>query len=133
STPLKLTLNPIALGMYTKGAYLISYNVTGDLPKTGVQIFLCVGGDQRTLEITDCPRHDVMDEDNLPDLLGIFQTLKQWGTSLDCTIQVKTGAQVLAKSNSQPLACPVKPYSGSLNFDGISREIPALTYPGNGY
>jgi hypothetical protein len=130
---LKITLNPIVLGHYARGAYVISYSVTGEVPKTGAKVLLAVGNDQQTLEITGRSTKDVLGADNLPQLLRLLGNLNQWGGSVDCTVEIKSGLQVLAKSNVQKLSCPVKPYSGPLNFDAIARESPPLTYPGNGH
>jgi hypothetical protein len=57
---LNVTLNPITLGNHAKGAYLISYAITGDMPKTGAKVFLALGNGQQTLDITGRSTTDVM-------------------------------------------------------------------------
>lgn len=127
-----IVLDPIALGNYRHGAYIIKYAIKGTVPP-GARVFLAIGGDRHLLEITGRSKRDVMGADNLPQLLRLIGQLNAWGTPVDCTVQLRMGAQLLARSNAQPLACPVKPYTGPLTFDGIAREIPPLTYPGNGH
>lgn len=130
---LTVNLSPVKLGPYTKGAYIISYSTLPELPKTGLQVLLAVGSDECTIDVTGRTKGDVIGSDNLPELLDIIGGLNKWGSSVQCTIQVKSKNVLLAKSNPQSLSCPVKPYAGALNFDAIAREVPALTYPGNGH
>lgn len=101
TTPLKVNLNPLSLGNYSKGAYIISYSVTGELPKNGVTVFLALSDEQHVVDITGRLRTDVLGVDNLPQVLKQIDALSQWGKSIDCSVFLKHNGQILARSNSQ--------------------------------
>src|SRR5690606_23900738 len=79
-----IVLDPIALGNYRHGAYIIKYAIKGTVPP-GARVFLAIGGDRHLLEITGRSKRDVMGADNLPQLLRLIGQVNAWGTPVDCT------------------------------------------------
>jgi hypothetical protein len=134
SSPLRL--QSIGLVSYRKGAYSIGYDDhlqnVGGIPKKGYRLFLAVGDDKNTLEITGRNPNQVMGADNLPALLKLIANKDSWGKAVECQLHLRYGSAPVSSSNVAKLKCPVKPYEGALTFHGFFTADPKLTYTGNG-
>jgi len=130
-----LVLDPIKLGPVKKGGYVISYATCdgGPLPPAGKGYTLHLGFpiESNTIEVTGRSASDLLGDDNLGQVLTIFEKLACWGTAVQCRLYVKYKNALISTSNMQILSAPVRPHNGRmLPLDEVSNG-PRLTYQGD--
>jgi hypothetical protein len=125
-------LSPIKLKRLIKGGYQICYSSVRPQHKYMAYLAfrnhaLAPGDNVATLgelpfivDVSDRPPVDAVGPAQLPKLLRQVGKLGEngaWGTTIHCTVYVTRDDLVVSRSNSLPLQCPVKPYTGELDFD----------------
>ncbi len=72
---------------------------------------------------------DLITRDNLPTLMFLVDKAKAWGKTAMLRLFVTRGMHTVSESAGAAMACPVKPYCGTLQPDRIGAE-PGLVYSG---
>jgi hypothetical protein len=101
-----------------QGGYHISYE-TDDGGKRDTQIpdpyQVLLGPDQlNALDVSDRPRHDLLDAAKLGELLGIIDKRNAWGNTMFVKLFVILERQLIQSSDAAILRCPIEPYSGKM-------------------
>ena len=130
-----LVLKPITMRPVAHGGYVIGFTTcdAGPLPSAGKGYtqFLCLPGDNNTIDVSSRPAHDLLSKDNLGDVLKIIEKLGFWAVPIQCRIQLRCKGVVISTSDPQILAAPVRPHNGvMLPLDEVNNG-PKLTYQGD--
>jgi len=136
-----LQLNPIKLGLISKGGFLISFK--GEKPPLPYRLFLGISlaspaialgtkiNPSSYLDVTARKQNDLMGSDNLASLLSIMKKQNLWGKKAVCVLCVARDGRLVSRSMAQLLNCPVQPLSGKLNPElGAGDLGPKLKYTG---
>ncbi len=152
-TPLKLSEIKLAylnnFGPTLPCGYMVKY--TGQIPPSGYKILLGFSSTPVLiqsgnwlkpaeltdfLDITSRKSYCVICNDNLALLLKLIDKKKLWATTPLATLFVTKGCQIISRSNSATIDCPVKPYKGKLRLSlgqndlGEEAGTPPLLYNG---
>lgn len=116
-------LDPISLTAIESGGYRIRFRGT----RPGAKVFLCVEKADNRIDVSQgyLATH-------LKSLLKAIGQVDGWGKTMRCWLVQEVAGKHMGESTARDLAAPVKPYEGSLTFNGIAGATPKLTYPGNG-
>lgn len=132
--------NPLVLKLITmhhvaKGGYVIAFATcdAGPLPPagTGYAQLLCFPDEKNSIDVSDRPAHNLLSEDNLGDVLKIFEKLGCWAAPVQCRIQLRYKGAAISTSDAQTLIAPIQPHNGIMLPLDEANNGPKLTYQGD--
>jgi len=104
------------------------FDLTYGLTDASLNAQLCVGDEDNRVLITG-----TTPATREAAVLDAIDTYGKWGENIQLWMVAKKDGETVGRTNPITYKTHVKPYYGKLTITDISKDDPAMTYPGNGY